>query len=252
MGIRHVLFYVYVPTLKFKFNSSLLYNFQAVFLLSPAPLLQFIESTNACPKSIVACTESWWDSDVFYSNSVLAAYACTAVHAINGHRLALPVTAISDVLKESALLYMSLQTDRERHKITSSTIVATCTVTCTHDGHSTCTHTSHSMSWMERACALQALSACWYGMLIHCLYVSLTRYASTTNASAWHHASSNKHVMQACSSQSSCKVCWYKVQYRHSGSHLATHVHMSQLEILSSTPSNSLTCIHILKVSKIL
>ena len=50
--------------------------------------------------------------------------------------------------------------------------------------------------------------------------------------------------MQACSSQSSCKVCWYKVQYRHSGSHLATHVHMSQLEILSSTPSNSLTCIH--------
>ena len=54
--------------------------------------------------------------DVFYSTSVLAAYDCTAVHAITGHRLARAITAISDVLEETALLYMSLQTDTERPK----------------------------------------------------------------------------------------------------------------------------------------
>ncbi len=67
-------------------------------------------------------------------------------------------------------------------------------------------------------------------------------------------------VMQALTNMScrhvhlkaAAKICLYKVQYGHPGIHLASHIHMGQLEILSSTPSNSLTCIHILTINRIL
>jgi len=80
-----------------------------------------------------------------HSNSALAAlclHSCAcSQRSLNSPSSHFLVSAISGVLKESALLYMSSKIDRQESARDHEQ-----TVRCTHCGHSTCTQTSHSIS----------------------------------------------------------------------------------------------------------